>query len=69
MESDRIHAAGLVIRDLPLRASNWRMTKTLDAYLRDEGVVAIADIDTRRLTRVLREKGTQAGCIVTSSRW
>jgi len=66
VESDRIHAAGLVIRDLPLRASNWRMTKTLDAYLRDEGVVAIADIDTRRLTRVLREKGTQAGCIVTA---
>ncbi len=66
VESERIHAAGLVIRDLPLRASNWRMTKTLDAYLRDEGVVAIADIDTRRLTRVLREKGAQAGCIVTA---
>ncbi|MCZ4303519.1 glutamine-hydrolyzing carbamoyl-phosphate synthase small subunit [Zoogloeaceae bacterium G21618-S1] len=66
VESDRIHAAGLVIRDLPLRASNWRMTKTLDAYLRDEGVVAIADIDTRRLTRVLREKGAQAGCILTA---
>jgi carbamoyl-phosphate synthase small subunit len=66
VESGRIHAAGLVIRDLPLRASNWRMSKTLDAYLRDEGVVAIADIDTRRLTRVLREKGAQAGCIVTA---
>ncbi|MBT0960749.1 glutamine-hydrolyzing carbamoyl-phosphate synthase small subunit [Denitromonas iodatirespirans] len=66
VESGRVHAAGLVIRDLPLRASNWRMGKTLDAYLRDEGVVAIADIDTRRLTRVLREKGAQAGCIVTA---
>ena len=66
VESDRVHAAGLVIRDLPLRASNWRMGKTLNAYLRDEGVVAIADIDTRRLTRVLREKGAQAGCIVTA---
>ena len=66
VESGRVHAAGLVIRDLPLRASNWRMGKTLDAYLHDEGVVAIADIDTRRLTRVLREKGAQAGCIVTA---
>ena len=66
VESGRVHAAGLVIRDLPLRASNWRMGKTLDACLRDEGVVAIADIDTRRLTRVLREKGAQAGCIVTA---
>ncbi|MCB1960340.1 MAG: glutamine-hydrolyzing carbamoyl-phosphate synthase small subunit [Rhodocyclaceae bacterium] len=66
VEAARVHAAGLVIRDLPLRASNWRMGKTLDAYLRDENIVAIADIDTRKLTRVLREKGAQAGCIVTA---
>ena len=66
VEAPRVHAAGLVIRDLPLRASNWRMGKTLDAYLRDENIVAIADIDTRKLTRVLREKGAQAGCIVTA---
>jgi len=66
VEAGRVHAAGLVIRDLPLLTSNWRTTRTLDAYLRDENIVAIADIDTRRLTRVLREKGAQAGCIVTA---
>ncbi|WP_230968971.1 glutamine-hydrolyzing carbamoyl-phosphate synthase small subunit [Nitrogeniibacter aestuarii] len=66
VEASRIHAAGLVIRDLPLRVSNWRSTRSLDQYLRDENIVAIADIDTRRLTRVLREKGAQAGCIVTA---
>ena len=64
MESLRAHAAGLVVRDLPPRASNWRMQETLPAFLMREGVVAIADIDTRRLTRILREKGAQAGCIV-----
>lgn len=66
VEAGGIHAAGLVIRDLPLRASNFRMDRTLDAYLRDENVVAIAGIDTRKLTRILREKGAQAGCIVTA---
>jgi len=66
VEAGRVHAAGLVIRDLPLRMSNWRATRSLDQYLRDENIVAIADIDTRRLTRVLREKGAQAGCIVTA---
>tara|TARA_R100000322_G_scaffold168089_1_gene137135 strand:- start:996 stop:2129 length:1134 start_codon:yes stop_codon:yes gene_type:complete len=65
VESDRIQAAGLVIRDLPLMASNWRSTQPLDAYLRDNGIVAIAGIDTRRLTRILREKGAQSGAIVT----
>jgi len=65
MESDRVHAAGLVIRDLPLLASNFRLDQTLDAYLRAENIVAIADIDTRKLTRILRQKGSQAGCIVT----
>jgi carbamoyl-phosphate synthase small subunit len=63
-ESDRVHAAGLVIRDLPRLASNWRSTEPLDVYLRRHGIVAIADIDTRRLTRILRDKGAQNGCIV-----
>ena len=66
-EAQKIHAAGLVIRDLPIVASNWRKQQTLDAYLKAEGIVAIAGIDTRRLTRVLREKGAQAGCIVTAA--
>jgi len=65
MESDRVHAAGLVIRDLPILPSNFRMTQKLDDWLRSENVVAIAGIDTRKLTRLLREKGAQAGCIVT----
>ena len=63
-ESERIHAAGLVIRDLPLLASNFRSEQTLDAYLRAENVLGLADIDTRKLTRVLREKGAQAGCLM-----
>ncbi len=65
LESTRVHAAGLVIRDLPIRASNFRQTMTLAAYLQREGTVAIADIDTRRLTRLLRSTGAQNGCIVT----
>ena len=64
----RVHAAGLVIRDLPAVVSNFRSTLTLDAYLREEGVVAIAEIDTRKLTRILREKGAQAGVIVAAER-
>lgn len=63
-ESSAIHASGLVIRNLPLLASNWRSESSLDDYLASNNVVAIADIDTRALTRVLREKGAQAGCIV-----
>ncbi len=63
-ESGAIHAAGLVIRDLPLRVSNWRSEESLSDYLKRHGVVAIADIDTRRLTRILREKGAQNGCLV-----
>jgi carbamoyl-phosphate synthase small subunit len=63
-ESPRVQAAGLVIRDLPLAHSNFRATQALDAYLREQGVVAIADLDTRRLTRILREKGAQDGCIM-----
>jgi carbamoyl-phosphate synthase small subunit len=64
-ESARIHAAGLVIRDLPLLASNFRSEQTLDAYLRAEKVLGLADIDTRKLTRILRENGAQAGCLMT----
>jgi carbamoyl-phosphate synthase small subunit len=64
-ESRANFAAGLVIRDLPIRASNWRMSDTLPDYLKKHGVVAIAGIDTRALTRVLREKGAQSGCIIT----
>ncbi|NEX22634.1 glutamine-hydrolyzing carbamoyl-phosphate synthase small subunit [Thiorhodococcus mannitoliphagus] len=62
-ESTAIQAAGLIIRDLPILASNFRMRESLDAYLERQGVVGIADIDTRRLTRILREKGAQNGCI------
>lgn len=64
VESDQIWSAGLVIRDLPLVASSWRSEQSLDAYLRENNIVAIADIDTRRLTRILREKGAQNGCIL-----
>ncbi len=64
-ESDRIHVAGLVIRDLPLTPSNFRMTTDLSAYLRAQGVVAIAGVDTRRLTRLLRQNGAQNGCIMS----
>jgi carbamoyl-phosphate synthase small subunit len=67
VESTKVHAAGLIIRDLPVRASNFRMERTLADYLRDEGVVAIAGIDTRRLTRILRDKGAQNGCILAGS--
>ena len=63
-EAGRIHAAGLVIKDLPIRASNFRATATLGDYLRGEGVPGIAGLDTRRLTRILREKGAQAGCLL-----
>jgi len=66
-ESRANFAAGLVIRDLPIRASNWRMTQTLPDYLKQHGIVAIAGIDTRALTRVLREKGAQAGCIMAGT--
>jgi len=63
-ESDRVWAAGLVIRDLSLTVSNWRATESLPEYLRARGIVAIADVDTRRLTRILRDKGAQNGCIL-----
>lgn len=63
-ESTAVHSAGLVIRDLPLVASSWRNELSLEDYLQKNKVVAIADIDTRKLTRILREKGAQSGCIV-----
>lgn len=63
-ESGCIHAAGLVVRDVPLRSSNFRATLDLTAYLQSRGVVAIAGIDTRRLTRILREHGAQNACIM-----
>ena len=66
-ESTRVHAAGLVIRDLPRLASNWRSSEPLGQYLRRHGIVAIADIDTRRLTRILRDSGAQNGCILAGA--
>ena len=66
-ESSAVHAQGLIIRDLPLIASNYRSTESLSDYLKRHNVVAIADIDTRKLTRLLREKGAQNGCIITGS--
>jgi carbamoyl-phosphate synthase small subunit len=66
-ESSAVHCAGLIIRDLPPRMSNWRSTETLDDYLRRNRVVAISNIDTRKLTRILREKGAQNGCIMAGT--
>ena len=64
IESDRVHAAGLIIRDLPMVASNFRSTATLNEYLVNAGTVAIANVDTRQLTRQLRTQGAQNGCIL-----
>ena len=64
VESEKVYAAGLIIKDLPLLASNFRMSMTLSEYLLKEGTVAIANIDTRQLTRHLRSKGAQNGCIM-----
>jgi carbamoyl-phosphate synthase small subunit len=63
-ESDGIYAAGLIVRDVPRLASNWRNTQSLSDYLKAHKVCGIADIDTRRLTRILRETGAQSGCII-----
>jgi carbamoyl-phosphate synthase small subunit len=62
-ESPRVHAAGLIVRDVPPLVSNWRSRESLPDFLGRHGVVAISDIDTRRLTRILREKGAQNGCL------
>ena len=67
VESRQVFASGLVIRDLSLTVSNWRSTQSLPAYLKANKVVAIAGIDTRKLTRILREKGAQNGCIATGT--
>ena len=63
-ESASVHAAGLIVRDVPRLASNWRSTESLPDYLKRHGIVALAGIDTRRLTRILRDKGALNGCIV-----
>jgi carbamoyl-phosphate synthase small subunit len=67
LESSRIDSSGLIIRDLPLRHSNWRAEESLESFLDAGQVIAIAGIDTRKLTRILREKGAQAGCIMTGA--
>ena len=67
-ESSAVHAAGLIVRDVPALASNWRMQQSLPDYLAGNKVVAIADIDTRKLTRILREKGAQNGCIMAGDK-
>jgi carbamoyl-phosphate synthase small subunit len=67
VEAARAHAAGLVIRDLPLAASSWRSEETLDAYLRRNRIIGIAEIDTRKLTRILRDTGAQSGCLVAGA--
>ena len=67
VEAARVHAAGLVVRDVPRLHSNFRAGASLSDYLKRENIVAIADIDTRRLTRILREKGAQAGCIMAGA--
>ena len=67
VEADRIHAAGLVVRDVPRLHSNFRASQSLSDYLAGQNIVAIADIDTRRLTRILREKGAQGGCIMAGA--
>jgi carbamoyl-phosphate synthase small subunit len=67
-EATRIHASGLIIRDLPLLASNWRSQGSLPDYLESRGVVAISDIDTRKLTRRLRDQGAQAGAIMAGDK-
>src|SRR4051812_17740227 len=63
-EAGRIYAEGLVVRDVPRLLSNWRSKKSLTDYLRDSGIPGIADIDTRKLTRILRTKGAQNGCLM-----
>ncbi len=66
-ESGKVHAAGLVVRDVPAVSSNWRAQQSLPQYLVEKNVVAIAEIDTRKLTRILRDKGAQNGCLMAGS--
>ncbi len=65
MESSQVHASGLIIRDSTMLTSNWRSERSFSDFLKQAGTVAIADIDTRKLTRIIREKGAQSGCIMT----
>jgi carbamoyl-phosphate synthase small subunit len=65
MESDKIHASGLIVRDSTMLTSSWRSERTFSDFLKQGDTVAIADIDTRKLTRIIREKGAQSGCILT----
>jgi carbamoyl-phosphate synthase small subunit len=65
MESSKVHASGLIVRDSTMLASSWRSERTFPDFLRQAGTIAIADIDTRKLTRIIREKGAQSGCIMT----
>ena len=67
VESRRVYAAGLVVRDCPARVSNFRATQSLPEYLAEQGIVAISGIDTRKLTRILREKGAQGACILVGT--
>jgi carbamoyl-phosphate synthase small subunit len=67
VESDRVYAAGLVVRDLPIRASSWRKARDLSDFLEEQGVVAIAGIDTRKLARILRTRGAQNGCLAAGA--
>src|SRR5207342_1383633 len=68
LESSQIYPAGLIVRDVPPRASNWRAAETLSEFLERGRLVAISGIDTRKLTRILREKGAQSGCIMTGDK-
>src|SRR5262245_3020445 len=68
LEAGAIYAAGLIVRDVPAVYSNWRAAESLESFLRRGKVVAIANIDTRKLTRILREKGALAGCIMTGDK-
>ncbi|WP_129778952.1 glutamine-hydrolyzing carbamoyl-phosphate synthase small subunit [Peristeroidobacter soli] len=68
LEAASVYAAGLIIRDLPAVHSNWRASESLESFLQRGKIVAIADIDTRKLTRILREKGALAGCIMTGEK-
>src|SRR5210317_752887 len=68
MESSRIHASGLIIRDSTMLTSSWRSERSFADFLKQGDLVAIADIDTRKLTRIIREKGAQSGCIMTGDK-
>ena len=67
MESSKVHASGLIIRDSSIVNSSWRSERSFTDFLQQAGTVAIADIDTRKLTRIIREKGAQSGCIMTGA--